>query len=266
MTLRRLLMLFPLLAALGVTAAHAQVLGPEESTAKAKELIQQAIEALGGEKYLNLRDASCTGRFASYDNHGQLTGFTPFWDFNIYPDKSRTEYSSKRNVIFVYNGNQGWVLDRGGVEVAPADDVDRFQEGLLKSADHLLRYRLKEEGLSFRYLGTEIVDLKRMDWIEIVDRERRSIRLALDQKTRLPMRTMALVRDRATRRRVEELETLSNYHSFGGVMMPKQIARDQNGRQVYKVFFTDCQFNTGLDEMLFTREGLDQTWVKLGKK
>ncbi|HSH17028.1 MAG TPA: hypothetical protein VLD18_13390, partial [Verrucomicrobiae bacterium] len=64
-----------ILAAVGAPVTRAQVLGPEQSSAKAKQLIQQAIQALGGEKYLNVRDTSCTGRVAFYDNHGQLSGF-----------------------------------------------------------------------------------------------------------------------------------------------------------------------------------------------
>ena len=50
-----------------VLAQSSQVLLPEQSSAKAKEMLQQTIQALGGETYVNVRDTTCTGRFATFD-------------------------------------------------------------------------------------------------------------------------------------------------------------------------------------------------------
>ena len=225
--------------------AAAQTLAPEASAVKAKQLIQEAIQALGGQAYLGVRDSYCEGRAAQFASQGELAGYDRFFDYYLLPDKNRTEISKKRNIIILYNGDAGWVLDKAGVEVAAADDVDDFKEGLLRSADHLFRFRLNEPGLTFRYLGTEIVDLKRVDWVEVSDRERRNIRIALDEKTRLPRRVVSIVRDRATRQRLEEVEVLSNYHRMDGVMTPFQISRERSGRMVFQLFIDSCQYNTG---------------------
>ncbi|MGH9677270.1 MAG: hypothetical protein ACRD36_09230, partial [Candidatus Acidiferrum sp.] len=96
-------------------AQDGQVLLPEQSTAKAKQLLQEMIQALGGSAYLNVKDSTCTGMLGSFGHSGALTGYDNFWDFVKFPDKDRTEFSKKRNQIQVTNGNQGWVLDRGGV-------------------------------------------------------------------------------------------------------------------------------------------------------
>ena len=247
-------------------AQSPEVLMPEQSAAKAKDLLQQAIVALGGPAYLGVRDADCTGRFALFGHAGELTGYTGFHEFWKLPDKNRTEYSKKGNVVDVYNGNQGWTLDKGGVQEASATAVEDFQEGQKKDMDNLLRFRLKEDGMNFRYGGADIVDLKQVDWVEVVDRDRRTFRLALDRSTHLPVRAMVTTRNPTAGERTEEVSYFSNYHPIAGVQTPFQIERDREGRKIYQVFYTGCQYNTGLTDDLFTRASLEQRWAQVGSK
>ncbi len=247
-------------------AQSPEVLMPEQSAAKAKDLLQQAIIALGGPAYLGVRDADCTGRFALFGHGGELTGYTGFHDFWKLPGKNRTEYSKKGNVVDVYNGNQGWTLDKGGVQEASATALEEFQEGQKKDMDNLLRFRLKEDGMNFRYGGADIVDLKQVDWVEVVDRDRRTFRLALDRSTHLPVRAMVTTRNPTTGERTEEVTYFSNYHPMAGVQTPFQIERDREGRKIYQVFYTSCQYNTGLTDDLFTRASLEQRWAQVGPK
>jgi hypothetical protein len=247
-------------------AQSPEVLLPEQSAAKAKELLQQAIAALGGPAYLGVRDSTCTGRLSLFGHSGDLTGYEAFRDLWKLPDKNRTEYAKKGNLIDVYNGNQGWTLDRGGVQEAAATAVDDFQEQVKKDIDNLLRFRLKEEGMIFRYGGGDIADLKQVDWVEIVDRDRRTFRLALDRSTRLPIHAVVLTRNSTTRERAEEVNYFSNYHPEQGVQTPLQVTRERNGQKVYQVFYNGCQYNTGLTDELFTRASLEKRWSVVGKK
>src|SRR5216684_6130032 len=247
-------------------AQSPEVLMPEQSAAKARALLQQAIAALGGRAYLGVRDADCTGRFALFGHSGELTGYTGFHDFWKLPDKNRTEYAKKGNIVDVYNGNQGWTLDKGGVQEASATAVEEFQENLKKDADNLLRFRLKEEGMNFRYGGSDIVDLKQVEWVEVVDRDRRTFRIALDSSTHLPIRVVVTTRNSTTRERDEEITYFSNYHSEQGVQTPFQVTRERNGFKVYQVFLTGCQYNTGLTDELFTRASLEKRFSETKKK
>lgn len=242
-----------------------EVLMPAESAAKARELIQQAIRALGGPAYQGVRDATCTGRFATFDRTEGVGGYAKFVDYVKLPDKNRTEFYKQRNIVTVFNGDQGWELDRGGVQDAPPASVEQFQEGLKKDIDILFRFRLDEEGLVFRYAGSDLLDLKRVDWVEIVDRDRRTTRIALDQGSHLPVRAVSFTRDPQTRERTEEAYFFSNYHSFQGVMTPLQIWRERDGRMTLQVFYQDCKYNTGLNDALFTRASLEQHFAALRK-
>jgi hypothetical protein len=239
---------------------------PDESAAKAKELIQQAIQGLGGSAYLNLHDSTCTGKLSQFGHSGELNGFEKFIDFTIPPNKDRTENLPKRNIIQVMNGDKGWVLDRAGVSPAPETDVATYQDDVRKDIDNILRARIKEPGMIFRYGGSDVVDLKEADWVELVDSENRTVRFAIARSTHLPIRKEVISRDANTRTRVDEVEYYSNYHPISGIETPFQITRERNGRKVYQVFFDKCEYNTNLSDSLFTKESLEDRWEKVGGK
>lgn len=262
---RRTMLTLAAVAALALPAAAQEVLLPDQSSAKARELIQAAIEAMGGRAYLDVREIYRTGRLAQFGTQGDLTGFAEFFDYVKLPDKNRTEYFKKRNIMTLYTAEGGWEMDRGGVTPASAESLERYRESLKKDLDNLFRFRLNEPGMIFRYQGVDILDLKQVEWVEVVDRERYTVRIAFDQRTRLPMRVVYLTRDPATRQRVEEVEFLSNWHRKGGVMTAMQIARERNGRKVYQAFFKDYEYNSGIPDSLFTRASLEEAFARLNK-
>jgi len=258
------------LSLLAIPAARAQepteVLMPEQSAARAKELIQKAVQALGGREYLGVRDATCEGRVGSFGHSGELMGYEKFIDYTKLPDKDRSENLPKRNIIDVKNGDKGWVLDRGGVSEADQRSIDEFQEDIKTDIDNVLRDRWKEPGTILRYLGPDVVDLKEADWIEFVDNENRSIRIAFAQATHLPLRKVIVTRDPNTRMRSETIEYYSNYHPIGGVIQPFQVTRERNGQKIYQAFIEECKFNTNPADSLFTKESLEERWQQVGKK
>lgn len=271
MRIKRILAIGVLLAASGGwegvhAAQNPNTMMPAQSAAKARELIDRAITELGGPKYLAVKDITRKLRLAQFGGTGDLEGFSITWDYWILQDKNRTEYFKKRNIISVYNGDKGWVMDRAGVEDATADSLEQFQDGLKRDIDNLFRFRMKEDGLIFRYGGSDLLDLKQVDWVEIIDRERRQFRVAFERKTGLPIRAIYNTRDPETRVRVEEVEYYSNYHDVQGVQTPMQVARERNGRKVYQVFIEECQYNTGLNESFFTRQALEEAYHKINKK
>ncbi|MFY9527370.1 MAG: hypothetical protein WBC04_18535 [Candidatus Acidiferrales bacterium] len=247
-------------------AQDTAVMMPEQSAAKAKQILQQAVEAMGGGAYLNVKDITCTGRLSQFGHSGELNGFEKFIDYNKPPDKDRTENLPKRNLIEVFNGKEGWILDRGGVQEAPEDSIGQFQEDQKKDIDNTLRHRIHEPDMVFRYSGPDIVDLKEVDWIELVDSEDRTMRIAVTQSTHLPIRKVVVTRDPNTRLRSEEIEYYSNYHPVDGVMTPFQITRERNNLKVYQVFFDTCKYNTAIADSLFTKQSLDERWSQVGKK
>jgi hypothetical protein len=247
-------------------AQNPDTLLPEQSAAKAKQILQQLTDALGGARYLNVRESDCEGRLARFGHNGELTGYTNFKDYWGYPDKNRTDYSKKGVIINLYNGDKGWTLDRGGVSELPAPAVADFQELVKKDINNLLRYRIKEPDMIFRYGGQDIVDLKTVDWVEITDPELRTFRLAVDRSSHFFVRTMIITEDQSTRERSVETSIYSNFQPIEGVKTPLQITSDRDGRRISQVFFTSCKFNPGLGGDFFTKATLEKRFSEVGSK
>jgi hypothetical protein len=253
-------------ASVSVHAQNTELLMPEQSAQKAREVLQQAIQAMGGPAYQNLRDASCEGRLSSFGHSGDMTGFDVYFDLSIFPDKDRTEHSKKRNIIEVFNGEKGWTLDKGGVADAPPAQVKAWTDSLKTDIDHVLRYRIHEPGMVLRYAGTDVVDLKEVIWVELTDSEDRTIRLALDSITHFPVREVVTSRDPASQLPIEQIYYFSNYHAISGIQTPYQTSRTRNGFRIFQAFIDTCSYNTGLSDSLFTKASLEERWTQVGKK
>jgi hypothetical protein len=240
------------------TVAQEDVLTPDQSSAKAKQILQQAIAGLGGPAYLNVKDITVEAKLGQFDHSGQLRGYAKIIDIAIPPDKDRTENLPKRD--------KGWDLDRGGVSEATITDMATSQEDTKKDIDNILRHRIHEPGMIFRYGGLDVVDYEESDWVELVDSENRTFRIAISRSSHLPIRKVVDTRDANTRMRSEEIEYYSNYHPINGIQSPFQITRERNGIKIYQVFFDKFDYNTGVSPELFTKESLDERWEKVGKK
>src|SRR5215831_18563897 len=97
----------------------------QENSRKARAVFDQAIQALGGDAYLNARDLSTEGRSYSF-HRGQPNSLgTLFWRFRKFPDKDRIELTKKRDVIEIYNGDNGFEITYKGVRnLEHKDELD----------------------------------------------------------------------------------------------------------------------------------------------
>jgi hypothetical protein len=233
---------------------------PAPSAAKAKEILTQAVAGLGGPAYLNVRNSECTGRAAQFEHSGAVEGYLQFRDYKEMPDKNRMEYGPKSNIVDLYAGDQGWTLDRGGVSDVPALAMADYLEAYKTDVNTILRYRLGDAALVFRYGGSDVVDLKEADWVEIADHEGHTIRVAFDKKTSLPIRTDVTQRDHDTGDIIHRATYYTSYHLIDGIQTPFQISRFRNEQQVYQMFYENCQYNTAVSPEMFTRASLDNSF------
>jgi hypothetical protein len=279
-----------LAAVLSVPRAAAQnpdTLLPEQSTAKAKQILSDLINALGAAGYTDVRESACEGRRVLFGHSGDVVGNIAFADFRHYPDKDRTEYLAHGHntalaflvgidgldwshggvVITLYNGNRGWTYDRSGVNELPATSISEFLEQTKRNIDNLLRLRLKELGMAIRFGGNDTVDLKQVDWVELVDSDERKFRLAVDRSTHFLVRSMVTTKDEENQQYNDDVSIYSNYQLMDNVWTPLQISREHNGRRAAQTFFDSCKYNPGLANDVFEKSTLNkQAAQSLAKK
>jgi hypothetical protein len=277
------LFVFAILIAFGFLSPRAAAQNPDtmmpaQNVAKAKQVLADLVNALGGPGYTEVRESQCEGRRALIGHNGELNGYIDFADFRRYPDKARTEYISKgRNTILksligldgldfahggifitLYNGDHGWTFSRSGVDEMPVTSVSEFQEQAKRNIDNLLRLRLKEPGMVIRFGGNDTVDLKQADWVELTDSDERKFRLAVDQSTHFLLRAIVSTKDKEYDQIDDDTTLYSNYHLMDSVWVPLQIAREHNGRRTGQIFYDTCRFNPGFPDDLFSKSSLQK--------
>lgn len=253
---------------------------PEQSEAKAKQILSDLINARGGAGYKEVRSSQCHGTRAQFGHNEDLTGYVAFTDSREYPDKDRIEYSAKSHnlkniinvvigvdgldlahggvIVAVYNGDRGWTLDKSGVSELPATATADFQEQVKRNVDNLLRLRLKDPGLTFRYGGIDTVNLKEVEWVEITDGEDRTFRIAVDHSTRQLVQSVVTTTNQETQERDDDVTTYTNYQLKDSVWTPMQVSRFHNGRRVSQFFYDSCRFNPDFPSDYFEKTSLQK--------
>ena len=281
-----LLLLGLLLLSSSVLAQNPDTIAPEESEARAKRILAQVVDAMGGPAYLGMTERQCDGRRALIGHNGELSGYIALKDSWQFPDKNRTDYvAHSRNtllgyligvqdldithgglVITLFSGEQGWIMDRGGVSEMPDSSVSQFQEAARQNLDNLLRLRTKEEGVHYRWAGLDTVDMRPVDWVEITDPDGRTVRLAVGRSTHLLVRSVVTTQDEETSQIREDVAIYTNYQPKVGVHIPMEISRERDGRRILLIFFDDCRPNPGLPADFFTRAALEKRFKETGGK
>lgn len=262
---RALLIAFLLMSS-RAAAQNPDTMMPEANAAKAKQLLAQMIEAFGGPAYLQAKQSECSGRMSQFGHNADLTAYLPFKSFWEFPDKNRTDIGKKGNVIDLYAGYEGWTLDHDGVSPEPAAQVDNFREQLPNNPHYIFRYRLKEEGMNFRWAGLDLIDLKPIDWVELTDSKQRVYRIAVTRDTHLMVRFVVLTANEANTQPDEDVTSYANYHAFDGVQAPLQVWRTHNGRRVFQAFYDVCRYNPNLPANFFTKAGLEERFREVGSR
>jgi hypothetical protein len=267
-------------------AGQSQESSGETSVAKGRRVTKQVIAALGGPAYLNVQSVQCDGRDATFGTAGTLMGFTQFRDTWLLPDKNRVEYFTKGEhtivgflmgsdellithggaMITVFNGKEGWTLDKSGVSNQPEDLIKNFNDQLKTDMNNVLRKRINEPGVEAEYAGSDLIDLKEAEWIDFTDREQRMMRLGIDKYSHLPLRWVVVTRNPETREKTEVITSFTQYSLTDGVKTPLSIELSRNDRKVSQTFLTSCKFNSDISPELFTRAALEQAAKDTGKK
>ena len=269
-----------------VAAQNPDNMMPEQNEAKGKQIIRDLIAGLGGPGYTEVRESECSGLRSLFGHSGDLTGYINFNDFRHYPDKARIEYLRKGHnsilmsligfdelyfthggiVITLFNGDRAWSYDRSGVNELPVTSVSDFQDQLKKNVDNLLRFRLKEPGLSIRFGGSDTVDLRQVDWVEINDSEGRKYRLAINHSTHLLDRVVVSTEDTENQQVNDDTTIYNNYQLKDSVWTPMQFTREHNGRRTAQFFLESCRYNPGFPQDLFSKDSLKSRGEELVSK
>lgn len=245
---------FLLCAALWLVVAKGQ-----SSPGKGKQIIDQAVAALGGERFVHMENRIASGRIYSFF-HNELSGLDVAQIYTRYLDhapangvavQEREVLGKKQDYSYLFLEDQGWDVTYRGARPIPDENWDRYIRTTRNDILYLLRQRLGEPGLEFDYIGTDVYLSTHVEIVDIIDRQNQTIRVYFDYNSKLPIRESYTWMDPETRQRNDAVTDFDKYRDAGGVMWPFSIERQRNGYKVYQMFASKVAVNQPLPPNIF---------------
>ena len=218
---------------------------------KARALVDQCIQAMGGQAWLNLQDMEQQGRGYTY-SHGQPASLgTVFWRFWKYPDKDRIELTKQRDVVFINVGDNGYEITYKGTAAMEADQLADYNRRRRHSLETVLRQWLNQPGVALFYDGPAVAEQKPADSVTILTADNDAVTIFLDDHTHLPIKKTFEWRDPADRLKNVDGEIFDNWRLEQGIMTPHSLLRTHNGDTTNQRFITSVRYNVGMPDSLF---------------
>lgn len=241
--------------ALGLLVAghqlFAQDAAAQQNSQQARAAIDAMIQALGGEKWLTMKNRVWAGRTSGFYHGNPTGGITDYWEFHVFPDHDRTEFTKHRDVLQLYNGNQGWEVTYRGKNPLPKDQQDEWLRRRDHSVEVALRVWLKDPKTILVYEGKQLVERHLADQVTLISATNDSITIQMDHDTHLPLRRSFQWRDPVYKDKDEDAEEYDDYHTVEGFPTPFTITRFRNGDMVNQRFLYWADYNVDLPPDFF---------------
>ena len=225
---------------------------------KIKKLFGDAIQAMGGETFLSVKDIVTEGNYFRFDREGNSSGLIKYNDYTKLPDKSRNEIGNKKKlrdvVVFNLEKNEGWILEgQKDTRAATPDEMKDFLRAVKHSIDIIFRYRYKDPANKLFYLGPgEGIDV-RLEMVKLLDPENDEVTIYFDRMSRLPARIESKTMDTRRGIQMREVQEFSQWLVIQGVNTPLRVDVSLNGRPYSQLYVTKVTYNNNLPDGLFVK-------------
>ena len=244
-----------------LSLVFAQAPAPSASVdPKAQQIMDRAIEVLGGASYLNVQSVIGRGFYTTF-NEGMSQIPARFLDYISYPDRERTEFvSSGIRTIQTNVGNTGWMFDGAVKKISdqtPAQ-VESFQRTMRTGLENLLRGWWKKEGGKITYVGRREAGLaKRNETVRLTYPDGFWVEYEFGARDGLPAKIIY----KRTRKdpdsgdevEVTEEDQLLKFITVDGVTAPWVVDHFINGKQTSRINYESVQYNQKFLDTLFAK-------------
>ena len=237
------------------SAATATASGTPEQ--RGRQLLDQMVAALGGQRWLDRTSISVLGRTAAFFR-GAPTGITI--DFAEYfqvpndtrPASERIEFISdksmilpgkKRDVAQVWTADNGFEITYKGSNPLPKEQVEDYLRRRRHSVEAVVQSWLKAPGVMVVAEGSTMVERHRADKVTILSADNDAVTLELDAVTHLPLARTFEWRNTTFKDHDEDREEYDDYQPMGGLPTALTLTRYRNGDMANQRFLTKVEYN-----------------------
>jgi hypothetical protein len=231
---------------------------------KGKQVIDEALVALGGEKFRAVKDRLESGRAYSF-YRDQLTGLARAKIYTRYLDNApadsiaqaeRQVFGKDEDQVILFLPDNAYRITYRGARPLPTQRFARYQDSTRRNVLYILRQRLNEPGLIFESKGTTVWQNTPVEIVDIIDADNNAVTVYFHHTTKLPVRQEFVRRDPKTKERIEEVTVFSKYRDVGGgVQWPFAILAERNGEKLFELYSESVVINQNFEDALFSLPG-----------
>lgn len=254
----KLSLLLLILVAFVPTFAQTPTAAPIDE--KSQQIVNKAIEVLGGPSYLNVQTVIGKGYYSAI-NDGVAQPPSRFIDYIAYPDRERTEFTSMGiKTIQTNTGNTGWMFDGAIKKISDQNEtqIESFKLSLRTGMESLLRGWWKNEGATVKYIGRREAGLaKRNETIRVTYPNGFWVEYEFGARDYFPAKII-YKRSRKNPDSGDEVETTEEDQLFkfianNGVQAPYVIDHFINGKQSTRINYESIDYNQKIADTLWTK-------------
>jgi hypothetical protein len=218
----------------------------EKNAKQARAALNAMVQALGGDAWLNMKNQVREGHIAAF-YHGQPDlGTTKFYEFHVWPDRDRTEYTTHRDVLQFYMGRKGTEVTYKGAKALPQEQVDEFLRRRDHSIETAVKVWLKDPNTILIYEGQRMAARHLADQVTLISPQNESVTIQMDTQTHLPLSRSFQWRDPEYKDKNTDLEEYADYHTIDGFPTAFSISRSKNDEMVRQVYIDKVSYNQAL--------------------
>lgn len=258
-------------APLAKTTSTTLNLNQSENARKARAVLEQTIQALGGRPYLTYENRVESGRYYPlYHGHTESTGI-PYNYYVKYPDKDRFEIlhqkdihvvpgqidvggvkvKNKFDIVLIHNGDKGYETSFKGTAAQDPLDLQNYLRRRAHSIEWIFRKWIQDPEVALFYDGSSVVDGKESEGVTLLNSQNDSVKVFLDQNSHYPVKISYSWRDEKDKQKDTEEEVYDNYKLVQGIWTPHSITRYFNGETSQQRFIATASYNVKLPDSAF---------------
>ena len=250
------------LACSAVFCAGAQ----EKPADRGKRLVNEAVQALGGDAFLRMRDRVETGRAYSF-YRSELTGLDAARIYTRYASKDdpaaaklrmseREAFGKKEDAAVLFTADGAWEVTFRGARPLADQRYANFQDSARRNIFYILHERLNEPGLTFLSEGADMFENRPVEIVSIADADNQTVTVYFSQSDKLPVRQVFRRRNPQFKDFDTETTLFAKYRDVGGgVKWPFDVRRERNGEKIFEMFSESVEIDKNLPDNLFTLPG-----------
>ena len=227
-------------------------LNAETMLERGKRVVNECLDALGGDRFLSMQNRVVAGRAYSFYRE-KLSGlsiakiYTRF-DTGVSDTahelavRERQNFGKKEDYGTLFQEKAAYNISFRGAQPLPDDRFERYRDTTRSDIFYILRVRMHEP-LIFESRGADVLLNAPVEIVDITDADNRTTTVYFHQITKLPVREVFYRRNAVTKDKDEEITLFSKYREVDGIQWPWAIERQRNGEKVFEIFADSVKFN-----------------------